>query len=241
MFGSKPLRSERGLSDYLIGYIAQHTGPKARLGPRMLCAAILIVLANAAMAASLWTQSISPELLSERVVNFTGFGVVVMTLLNIAMGLLLMAAFLAIGIASGVQKGAVEVSRAINEASGRDLADGLDARQMMANRDLFKIYNASRFTRLKSGLRSCITYAFLGGMIAMGYIFAPVCIILVYIMLAVFSARARGKVLRHTKTLNPQRVAHLEEVYRKEEAKKQEKEGKKDAAIFLEAVPVRRE
>ena len=222
-----PLASTRGLSDFQIDYIHQHIGPKLKV--KMGLVAKLVVLVTLAITVSLWVRSYNPELLSERVTNFTGFGVLIVTLLQVVVGFFLMLSAMVSAGANLVVGGLTGVAKAISETEqesqkAREFADLMDAKRMKLDRNSFVGYSKTLVDRMKASLRWIATFAFIGGLVATGYTLAPLVVLLVHGMLLAYMIKSKSSIVKRVKTLDVGRVDYLEGLLRAEEAEDAQKQ-----------------
>ena len=110
-----------------------------------------------------------------------------------------------------------------------------DANVMMSYRDVFYSFRGSFGKNLYLLLFRLVNFAFLIGMVAQGYILAPL-IMATTLIVAFWSTRAmRKKVIDSVKELSPQRVAELEAAFQRGE---DAKEDAVDVAAAMKTIDV---
>lgn len=232
-----PIKSAKGLSDYQLDYIEEHTKPKKVRRSKMGMLGSLIALITMVTTVGLCLQIYNPELLSEPVNNYIKFGVVSMTIIQIFGGVVLVLAMLTVDSANLVLTILKGLAKATDPEESQNLVDVFDARAMMDNRIKLTSHNRTPTSRLKGMLRWSLSMIFAGSMIAVGYVFAPICLFLVYGLVLLTLTWDRFKLVKHIKSLDPRRVARLESVQKSEDAKDAKDEAEqreKDGVITIE-------
>lgn len=207
MFG----KSLPGFTDYQIGYVREHTKNK-KDSPTTRIVGWVAKLVLLITTVGIWLCVLQPETTHEAVSNMALFGVVVLVFTYIFVFFLILFSLVCVLGADLIRS---------NDSGASALL--IDADTMMANRNLLHNLCTSWGKEIKMFLWRVASLAFFAGMVAHGYILAPL-IVAITTILAVWAVHlVRVRTIKSVKELTPERVAELEVAFQQAEEDKKDK------------------
>jgi hypothetical protein len=229
---TKSIDATPGLTDFQIEYMQRHMNvPTTKAEKKGNVWGISILAVMTATTYGLWVYILQPETASDLLVNMTSFGVVVVILVHIIALFALVVAMVCVGgvdlVLAGLKAAAEEVTE-----EGRELALRTEAKRMMANRNSLVVYRPSWKKEVRVFFGRAVSLAFFVGMVANGYVFAPLVMAFVAISALCVSRLMRQRVIALVKPLTAEFVAELEAAHQRAEA-----ETDKSEAIDVPSLP----
>lgn len=187
-----------GLTEYQIEYVKKHNkeGSTTPYTTRVVVWTNKLVLLVTIFA--LWSCVLQPETTHEAVENMALFGVVVLVFTHIFVFFLMLLSLVCV---------------MAEELLSEDSSLLIDAKKMMSNRSLLHIFSVSLGFRLGLLLWRAAILVFFVGMVAHGYVFAPLIVVTTTILCLWFVSLMKERVVKFVKELTSERVAELEAVF----------------------------
>lgn len=186
-----------GLTEYQIEYVKKHNkeGSNAYATRVVVWMNKLVLLVT---VFGLWSCVLQPETTHEAVENMALFGVFVLVFMHIFVFLLILLSLVC-----------VMAEEWISEDS--DLL--IDAKKMMSNRSILHVFCTSYGSRLGLLLWRAVILVFFVGMVAHGYIFAPLVVVTTTILCMWFIGLMKKRVVKFVMELTSERVTELEAAF----------------------------
>lgn len=219
---TKSIDATPGLTDFQIEYVRTHMNvPITKTEKKSDVWAIFFFAVLLATTWGIWACVLRPETVSDVVANMTLFGVVVLIVGQIIAFFAIVVAVIVVGGSDAVLAGLKQAAKtASTPEEGQEFALRIDARKMMSNRNTFILYRPSWRKEVRVFFGRTLSLLFFIGMIAHGYIFAPLVMVFVTVSAICVLRLTRQRLIASVKTLTAERVAKLEAAYERAESER---------------------